>query len=774
MKSKWVYHLLTTAVLVAPGAAYAQAAPKISETATAATQANATAGSDVVVTAQRRSQRVMKVPIAVTALAGATIQAAGVVNSRELEQLTPGLKTGQAGYVFQPAIRGISSTDTSPGDESDVGIYVDGVYLADEGGSAFNLANIDRIEVLKGPQGTLYGRNATAGAIRIITSEPKDTPHLTLDGSAGFDGPESRQLSAYVTGPIVKGVLDGGLSAYIYGDNGYMTNVNPAFSGSRQGSTNTWNLRGKLRFTPTDNLTITFEGDDGWTRSGVELTTVFVNNVDGFKNVVGVLDPTQPFQVATNEQNYDYTSAYGAYMNVEYRFPNFTLTSLSAYRYVDNTVSLDNDRTNLTLNRNTYSVYDKTFQEELNFSSSWAGPFSIVGGLFYFYDSGGTYWSQAYAAPISAVGGCGGTPVVCAPPGMRVQTGPLAPITHQQGNETRNAYSAFGEGTYHFNDQWSLIAGARYNVDDATAWSNNLPPYVSTGRQTGSKSWSNFSYRLTLNWQPTPNLLLYFTNSTGFKSGYIYAAGYVGPVRNAQGQIISTTPISSVVPETITDFEGGAKLHAFDMVDFTLSAFHYDYRNIQILTNNALAANVGVVGNSTLQNAAAANITGMEFTADARFNENWSGSLGLSWLPSANFTNFPDGIHYVANPGGLGATSIASNLSGTRMSRAPLYTVDVALAYQHPLFEGRFRLSADYYYSALEYLVVGEDTPNPAYGVLNSEMGWTDPTNRYTVSIFGRNLTNQAYFISGLANTGGFSAVWGKPREVGIRLKVSY
>jgi iron complex outermembrane receptor protein len=234
---------------------------------------------DVVVTAQRRSEAVMSVPISMTVVSGTAVQAAGVVNTRDLEQLAPGLKAGQAGYVFQPALRGITSTDTNPGDESNVALYVDGVYYAAEGGSAFNLVNIKRIEVLKGPQGTLFGRNATGGAIRVITSDPEDSPHAIFNASVGLGGPKSKEISGYVTGPLVKGKLDAGLSLYYYDDDGYMTNVDPNFQGPRQGALNTWNVRGKLRFTPTDNLTITGEADYGHTRSGIELTTTFVDGV---------------------------------------------------------------------------------------------------------------------------------------------------------------------------------------------------------------------------------------------------------------------------------------------------------------------------------------------------------------------------------------------------------------------------------------------------------------------------------------------------------------
>jgi len=708
---------------------------------------------DVVVTAQRRSEAVMSVPISMTVVSGTAVQAAGVVNTRDLEQLTPGLKAGQAGYVFQPALRGITSTDTNPGDESNVALYVDGVYYAAEGGSAFNLVNIKRIEVLKGPQGTLFGRNATGGAIRVITSDPEDTPHALLNASIGLDGPESREISGYVTGPLVRGKLDAGLSVYYYDDNGYMTNVDPNFAGPKQGSLNTWNVRGKLRFTPTDNLTITGEADYGHTRSGIELTTTFVDGVDGFKNVVGVLTPTQVRQVSTNEQNLEYTTAYGGYLNIEYRLPKVTFSSISAARVTNNAVSLDNDRTNLALNRNVYEVYTRTFSQEFNFATTFDGPLNFVGGVFYFWDKAGSPWSHTYAATLSPV-----NPVT----GLRTVTSPLALIVNGAGEESGNSYSAFGEGTYKLPYHFSLVAGVRYNTDEKDAWTANLNLPSTAPLQRGHGHWSNASYRLTLNWKPSDDVLVFFTNSTGFKSGFITDSGYSAGV-----------PLLQVKPETVDAYELGTKLRPAPDVAITASVFHYDYSNIQILTNNALSANVGVVGASILQNAASATITGADFQADVRFLNHWTGSLGVAWLPEAKYANFPNGIHYVANPGGLGATAVASDLSGTRMVRAPELTVNVGLAYTHDLFGGELRVSGNYYHSADQFLVVGEATRSPSYGLLNGEIAWTDPSTRYTVSVWARNLANTAYYISGLANTGGFSAVWGKPREIGLRLKVN-
>jgi iron complex outermembrane receptor protein len=708
-------------------------------------------GGDIVVTAQKRTERLLDVPISISVVDASQAQSQGVVGSRDLGTVTPGLIASQSGYTFQPSIRGISSTGFGAGDESNVALYVDNVYIAAEGATAFNLANIERVEVLKGPQGTLFGRNATGGAIRVVTSDPSHKQEFTATGSLGLDGAKSKELSVYANTGITD-TLAANITGYYYNDDGYLKNADPDYDGKKQGSLKTWTVRGKVLWTPTDNFRVVAEGDYGKTRSGVELTTAFIDNINGFKNVTGVVPVTTNFTVATDEQNYDRSTNDGAYINAQYDADKFTITSISAYRDSQIAVSLDNDRTNLPINRNVYQVATKTFSEELNFASQFGGKFEMIGGLYYFHDRQGNPFFNTFAAKLSPVG----------PDGERTVTSPLAISSSLRDFVKDDSYAAFGEGTYHLTDTISLVGGVRYNYETKNAKTSNLLLPPGSPIVTGKGHWSNVSYRATVNWKPNQNLLFYFTNSTGFKSGVINAAAYTYP-----------NPFAQVKPEKVMAFEFGSKAK-LGPVSLTASTFYYDYKDIQLTVNNTLSANAGTVGINILENAAVAHIFGADFEAEGHITSHLSGNVGISWLPEAKYSSFPAGIHYVPAPGGLGAIAVASDISGSRILRSPKATENVGLTYDTDIANGDLKVSANYYHTSRFFMVVGEGSEQPSYSTLNFAVSWTDPSKHYTFGVFGRNATNKAYYISGLANTGGFSAVWAKPREIGLRFGVKY
>lgn len=706
-------------------------------------------GGDIVVTAQRREERLSDVPIAISVIGGDMAQAQGVVNSRDLGTVTPGLVSGQAGYTFQPSIRGITSTGTSAGDEANVALYVDGVYYAAQGATAFNLGNIDRVEVLKGPQGTLFGRNATGGAIRVVTSDPSYDPELRINNSVGLSGAQSRELSLYASTGITDRLAIN-FTGYHYNDDGYLKNADPAFQDRKQGSLHTYTLRSKLLWEATDNFRVVVAADYGKSTSGVELTTTFIDNINGFKNVVGVIPALGDLEVSTNEQNFLRGKNYGGYVNAEYKADKFTLTSITAARVSRIGASLDNDRTNLPINRSIYQVDTDTFSQELNFASDFGGPFDMVAGLFYMHEKAGNPFFNTFAAPLVAVGD-----------GTRRLNGPLAQTSSIRDYVYDDSYSAFGEGTFHLTDTLSIVGGLRYNFEKKRAVTSNLRVPGSAVVETEG-DWSNLSYRATINYKPAPDTLVYFTHSTGFKSGVINAAAYTYP-----------KPHDQVRPEKVKAFELGLKTK-LGPINIATSAFYYDHKDIQLTTNNALSAEAGVVGINILQNAARAKIAGVDLDVNGKITSRLRLNAGVSWLPKAEYSDFPNGIHYEPAAGGLGAVAIASDLSDTRILRSPKATENIGLTYTMDVAGGDLALSGNYYHTSSLYLVVGEGSKQPGYDLVNFDASWTDPSGHYTIGLWGRNMTNEAYFISGLANSGGFSAVWAKPREMGLRFNLNF
>jgi iron complex outermembrane receptor protein len=349
--------------------------------------------------------------------------------------------------------------------------------------------------------------------------------------------------------------------------------------------------------------------------------------------------------------------------------------------------------------------------------------------------------------------------------GVRNVISPIALTSSISGELDTHSYAAFGEGTYKITDQLSLVGGLRYSIDykdasDVNLLNPALPEVDSSG------NWSNLNYRVSLNYKPDPDSLLYFSTSTGFKSGFISISAYPYP-----------NPQPSVKPEEVTAYEIGYKNEMFgNRLQLAASAFHYDYKDIQLTVNNALSAAAGTVGVNILENAARAKIYGADFDATGKLDAHWSAHFGISWLPTAEYSDFDGGISYVPAPGGLGAVAVASDLSGSRILRSPKTALDLGITYATDIEEGKLgtvQITGNYSRSGDFFMVIGEEAEQPAYSIFNLDVAWTDPSQKYTVALWGRNLGNEAYYLSGLANTGGFSAVWAKPREIGVRLSAA-
>jgi iron complex outermembrane receptor protein len=210
---------------------------------------------EVVVTAQRRSERLQDVPLSISAQSGADLTNAGIVNTQDLTNVVPGLKIDRVGAFTTPAIRGISTQIAQPGADANVAVYLDGVYLPNQATNTFDLPDIDKIEVSKGPQGTLFGRNATGGAIQIYTLSPSFTSSGRVQ--VGYGSFNDKNIDGFLTGPIIDSLLAGSISAYFDKNTGYLKNI---IDDKDAGGLESENVRGKLLFTPMPGASFTLTG----------------------------------------------------------------------------------------------------------------------------------------------------------------------------------------------------------------------------------------------------------------------------------------------------------------------------------------------------------------------------------------------------------------------------------------------------------------------------------------------------------------------------------
>ena len=452
---------------------------------------------DIIVTAERRSARLQSVPISITAVTGAALTTAGINNTADLGQVTPGLilTTGiSGGPVLQPFIRGIGSTSTLPGIDASVALYVDGVY---SGGKFFNLidlANISRVEVLKGPQGTLYGRNATGGAINIITQRPSETFGGTASVSYGrFDETVEK---GYLTGPITS-TLAGSVSVVARQGGDFARNL---ITDHTLGGLHSWTVNGQLAWVPTPAL-------------HVDLSGTFVRRRDSFQTNVGVQVPGPApigalfggqYSTDLHDRYLDLDTklnsrSYSGSLRVRYSLDSVDLISVSAYQRGTFKSVLDADATSVPLESIAYRQPSRSFSQELQAVSTNDSPFQWILGLYYFHQNEAYDPFNIYLSRLLADFDLSYSPT-----------------------QKADAKSAFAQGTYEIAPGTKVTAGLRYNSEkksfDLTV--RALPSGdIIGGPLDLHKTFNKLTWRFSIDHKLAQDILVYASYNRGFKSG---------------------------------------------------------------------------------------------------------------------------------------------------------------------------------------------------------------------------------------------------------------
>lgn len=480
---------------------------------------------EIVVTAQRREERLKDVPLTVTAIGGEQLQQSGVSGSRELATLAPGLSINTTGAAAQATIRGIGNTTVGGNSESPVAIYIDGVYISGQYFAVFDLANIESIQVLKGPQGTLFGRNATGGAILVTTSRPSNVMSGSITASYGsFD---DVHVGGYISGPITDS-LRFDIAGNYHKDHGYAYDI---VRDTRLSEYEDSSVRGKLSFVPDDDTRITLIGDYGRIRDETAVSL----KATGPAATVGAFVPAEPRELSLSFDPYATSQGGGGSLEVMHNFGGFTVKSLSAFRKTRNFSITDQDRVAANVSRIDTLINDQYFTQEVIVSNSHPGRFQWIGGVFYYGDT------------------------VDNPTYSNVAT--LLNNAHMQVD----AYAAFGEGTFALTDRFKVTAGVRYSTETRTLLSQRATTPFTAFRTLTADAWTP---RVSLIYAVNDASNIYATYSRGFKSGLFPAATF------------NAAPVN---PETIDSYEVGYKL-ASGSTSFNLSGYYYNYNNLQVTT----------------------------------------------------------------------------------------------------------------------------------------------------------------------------------------------
>ena len=713
MDGRWPGGTVLAVSLCVSAPAFAQETPAPIE-ATATEQ-----DGEIVVTAQRREQRLSEVPISITAITGEQLAESGVVSSTDLATITPGLQYPISGAFAQPTIRGIGTTVTSAGSDPNVALYVDGVYQPSQAANIFNFNNIERIEVLKGAQGTLYGRNATGGAINVTTAMPS-LANMEAKLGASYGSFDEIRLNGYVSVPL-GGIAAVSIAGLYTDDNGYardiLRNVDLATYDERA-------VRGKLLVQPSNAFQVVLAGD--WSRK-LDTTGYSLKPLNG-NTAQNVTIAPDPYDLKLSFTPFSQTESWGGSVTMKLDVGDYTLSSIAALRRVDAMFNTDLDRTEVAASRTEFSTRQRTFTQEVNIASGDIGAFSFVAGAFYYNDRADHF---------------------------NFRTNGVLGVTGRINSE---AIAGYAEGTFQFG-QVSVVGGIRYSTEERE---------YDASRPTGTPTAINARVRYDA-WTPRVSLRyelgggtnVYASYNKGFKSGTYNISGF------------SATPVR---PEGVDAFEVGLKHYARGMT-INVAGFHYNYSDIQV---QAIQVSTGL---TALTNAAKAKIYGAEVEFGAPIGAGFGIQAGAAYthseyssFPGALITTprTSAGVCGVNPNRPCGNTQAAGDASGNTMVRTPELTFNLTGNYEGKVAGGTFRGSVTASYNSGFFWDVGNRLEQPKYMLVNGRLSWGPENAPWRVSLWGRNLTDKRYHLYATDTTQADAVSWARPRSIGVALDLDF
>jgi iron complex outermembrane receptor protein len=725
-------------------------------TRAAAADATATTSSiqEVVVTAQRRSERLVNVPMSVSVVTPATLEKAGAQNIHDLGSMVAGAQVDFAGCCTQPSIRGVSTLTTGFGSENNVAVYVDGFYVPDNISLNSDLSNIASIEVLKGPQGALWGRNATGGAILINTLTP--SRHFTGNFEVGGGRFNEWTTKGYISGPINERLRFSVAEASRLSD-GPNTRIGPTGQvvDHRMTPITQVNVRAKVEADLTDWLTATVGYNYTFNRDARgQLFDVFQHESNSFFFPIrSTFHSTAPFTASYNPSPTLGAEVHEGTLKLAARTSIGVISSYTGYAHRDVPLIFHLDNTWNSYYIGAGDSLEDTFQQAIDYNITAIKNLNLVVGADYFDD----HWKQA--GNITYFGRL---------PLLVPSTAPSGEATIDYVNQSTKAYAFYIDGTYQLTSRISIDLGARYSNDkkgNSGARVSLVPAiFPPTPWHFQEKSFSAFTPRASVRFEVMPRSNVYFTYSEGYRSGGFNA---------------TTTDLQPPYdPEKIKSYELGFKTSQ-SWYTFDSALYYYDYSNLQVGVTLFLN---GTVQNLVL-NAKKAKIYGWDNEVTVRPIENLNLRAGVSLLHGVykNFLGSNTGLNPVTD---MNVTQLGYDFSGLRMVRAPAYSGFVGGDYEFPEFyKGSLLIAANANFTGsyplsnpatFGPLVPGlqrvQRYPVAAHVLVNLEVKWTDPSKHFHVTLWGHNLADEHYRISfnGNATVGDYQS-FADPLTYGVR-----
>jgi iron complex outermembrane receptor protein len=729
----------------------------------------------IIVTARRREERLIDVPLSVTALTGETLAKQGIQDLTQIGQQVPNITlevSRGTNTTLTAFIRGVGQQDPVAGFEAGVGLYIDDVYLNRPQAAVLDVYDVERIEVLRGPQGTLYGRNTIGGAIKYVTARlPEDTSLMVRGTYGSYD---QADLIVSASTPISDSLRIGASGARLsrggFGDNLTL--------GTENYNKDVWAARGTIEF-DSGPLFVRLSGDyvkdNSEARQGHRLIPSLVT-------AQPVLDSVFDTRAGLNIVDQE-VEAYGGALNIALQVSDtITLKSITGYREDASTTPIDFDSL-AAVDLDVPAIYEnQQFSQELQLLYEGDRLSGVLG--FYYLDANAfTAFDVALFTTLN---------------GLTAQT---------LGDVDTKTWSVFGDFTYDLTDTVSVSVGGRYTNDKRTSqvlrttflggFSNLFggagAPIAVTSDFNGSATFKDFNPRASISWQPNRDHNLYFTYSQGFKGGGFDPRGQTTACRNATGGVCTADEVfdfMSFEPETVDSFELGWKASLLDnRLNISLAAFLGQYDNVQIpgsvgFDSNGDGTNDSFIGITS--NAASADVNGIEFEGNAlvgkdfagagsRFSVNWS--LGVL---DAKFNTFID--------------SFGNDVADQRtFQNTPDITAHMGFNLGVPVASGMMDFIG---LASLRSDASQFEVPNPfldqdGFVLVDASAVYTVDSGLFSIGVHGKNLFNKEYIVAGynfvaggtppgtpfiptLGREGTLTGFYGDPRRIYVTAQVNF
>lgn len=716
------------------GAAFAalSAMPAFAQDAAAPveTQAEEAQGYDgeIVVTARRREETLRDVPIAITAFTGEQLEASGALDITDIANTTPNVTlevSRGTNSTLSAFIRGVGQQDPVAGFEAGVGIYLDDVYLNRPQAAVLDIYDVERIEVLRGPQGTLYGRNTIGGAIKYVTRRLGDQPTLKLRGTYGSYNQIDGVVSA--SAPIGNTGLRVGAAYARLTRDGFGENLT---TGAENYDKDLWAARGTIEFEPSTSAFFRISGDytkdTSQPRGGHRL-------IPGIATGAPVLDDVYDTRAGLTSPAQE-VEAWGITGLMELKPADWlTFRSITSYRKDDSATPIDFDSLPAVQVDVPAFYNNKQFSQEAQLLID-TGPFSGLLGVYYLDAEARTVFDVRLPGGVTA-------------------------LTY--GNVFTDTVAVFGDFTYDLGEMFSVSAGGRYTWDQRqstilrqTFLGGGSPffggagtLFATTSNFRGEADFAQFTPRASISFKPSADHNLYASWAKGFKGGGFDPRGQSTACRTPAGGACTPQQVYDFLafdPEKVTTYEIGYKASLFDRrVNLALAAFQSDYTDVQVPGSIGTTVNGQQTFIGVTTNAGKARIKGIEFEGNVIASRDLGapgGTLNLSWTLGYLDAKY---LHFIDARG----IDVANR---RKIQNTPDLTASGTLAYKVPVGDGAISASTTVSYrgDSQQFELRTPLLDQPAYTLLDANLVW-DINQTFSLGIHGRNLTNERYIVAG-------------------------